>query len=286
MTGQQVPPRRLRSPANQPRRDRWTASCMRVAGGVALLGLNLVVWGCVQNPSSVVEDGAVADGASPEQRGTAPPTIPPQLVPEASEGTRIIDEPISPDDWAAADLSAVRRLEILGAVSTETWDWSPLASAPLRRFHLARGGDDRLAAELAGCRDLWLLNLPAATMSERGLRHLAGCPRLRQLRLGGVSISPEIAAELAACPTLRQVHLLDATLSPPALRVLAAAPQLESLYLDRVSVDVETVREIIAGRRDLHVHWNSGHLETPEPQSSADRPQPREDGRAEAGPGE
>ena len=167
-------------------------------------------------------------------------------------------------DWAAlAETVADReRLAIRNPRGVDAWNFAVLRDAArLTRLRLERGGDDTLADALADAAAIETLNLPAAELSDDGLRTLAGIASLRSLRIGGVSPSADAVDAFAQADRLRHLHLLDATLAADAVAAIGRIGSLQSLYLDRVLLTDDALAKLVAARPDLHLHINARHVE-------------------------
>lgn len=107
---------------------------------------------------------------------------------------------------------------------------------------------------------LTVLNLPHSTISDSGLAEFQKLPKVELLRIQSSKITDAGVAVLPDFPSLKWVHIIDAPITDDALDSFIACEKLESLYLDHTKVTDEGMSRFVKARRDVHVHFNDGHV--------------------------
>jgi hypothetical protein len=211
------------------------------------------------------EPGASAPQAAPAAVATSEPLWDAQLaaVREGrSDEIHVSSAALSSEQFREIGdrCEAVRTL-LLDHASIGNADLDVLAKLPkLRRLKLPFAVDDSGIDEIAGCRELENLNLPAGVFTDSGCSRIAELDRLILLRFGSPNVTDEGVRALAKLPHLRFLHLLDVPITDACLDDIASIDTLESFYLDGGRTTGAGLRKLLAERPDLHVHLDQLHL--------------------------
>ena len=224
-----------------------------------LLALLALSAGCAQDapppaasvatvePSWAEQVADVRAGRSDEIRCDA--AVPAERLRDLSRGceglrTLFVTLPVRPDgtvpaDDLAAAFDGVRRL---------------------RWLKLSGPADDATAAAIARLRELEILNLPDARLTDAGLRRLATLDRLTLLRFASPDVTDAGIAALPDLPRLKFLHLMGVPITDAGLVSVAAIGTLESFYLDGGKATDAGLSRLLSVRPDLHFHKDQRHL--------------------------
>ena len=140
-------------------------------------------------------------------------------------------------------------------------DLAALVGTPHLRWLKLPGsiGDDGAAA-VAALKELEILNLPDARLTDAGLRRLASLDRLTLLRLGSPDVTDAGLASLRDLPRLKFLHLMGVPLTDAGVDHVAAIGTLESFYLDGGNATDAGLSRLLVKRPELHFHKDQRHL--------------------------
>jgi hypothetical protein len=187
---------------------------------------------------------------------------------------------------SAENIEQIARVESLQEVVFSSVELAPEAFARLPEiaglnwltFTSTQHIDDDHVASLARCRDLELLDLSGASVTDAGLSHLrshgklndlsltntlvgdegmsilAGLPKLEWLDLGGTKVTDAGVASLAESRSLGVIRMRSTAVTDKCLEHLARMPSLRELDVLGTHATDEGLRRFAAQRPDVTVH--------------------------------
>jgi hypothetical protein len=175
----------------------------------------------------------------------------------------IIRSPISAE--LLAEISELPQLTTLELFETHfsPADLGKLTILPkLRRLRLEDLAlDDRAVLQLHEMPELEILNLPATTLTNDGLRALiARMPNLQLLRIGSAGITDQGMAGIRKMESLRFLHLVDTPITDAGLVNFHDMHSLESFYIDGGQETESGIRNLLRANPQLHFHRNQLHI--------------------------
>ena len=172
-----------------------------------------------------------------------------------------VSGPVSREEWNSLK-SGCEQIEILEVDRAEISD-KELAiltmHSKLHRLKLGIPVGDEGAELLSNCKSIVELNLPAAKLTDAGLKMICRLP-LRQLRLHGPELTDDGLTSIGGLTGLRFLHLIDVPVTDAALPTIEGLKSLESLYLDGGCCTDEGLHRLLKARPDIHFHRDQMHL--------------------------
>ncbi len=209
--------------------------------------------------------GGVPEAARPRSEAVVEPSWEEQIAAVragAADEIRIEDAEVTPAQFygLSRDCRELKTLVINDAQLSDA-DLDALDSLPhLRWLKLPGPVGDEGASMIARRRELEILNLPDARLTDAGLRRLATLDRLTLLRFGSPNVTDAGLASLRGLDRLRFLHLMSVPVTDAGLDDVAAISSLESFYLDGGHATDAGLSRLLTRRSDLHFHKDQRHL--------------------------